>query len=176
MFLLGHVGLTIALILLGLVMFKKTELIRKLDLRVIAAFALLPDMFDKIIGHVIFADTLNNGKLFAHTLLFLIIVAIVFIIVVRKNWWIYAFPVFTHLLLDQMWILPKTMLWPAFGWVFTKKDINVWEHWYQAFFQDPYILVGELVGQVVIIIIIIHFRLYIKDNFIEILKTGHLKG
>jgi len=49
MFIFGHIGLTIGLILLGLMVFKRTDLLNKLDFRVIAIFAVLPDIIDKII-------------------------------------------------------------------------------------------------------------------------------
>lgn len=175
MFIFGHIGLTIGLILLGLMVFKRTDLLNKLDFRVIAIFAVLPDIIDKIIGHVVFHGALNNGRLFSHTLLFLGIFIIVFYIIVRSNWWVFALPIATHQMFDLTWEVPKTLAWPSYGWSFDKYEGNVLEAWYHALFNNPYIIISECLGIIVVIIIFIYFRLYDRGNLLTMLRTGRLK-
>ncbi len=174
MFILGHIGLTIGLLLLGLIIFKKYELINQIDFRLIALFAILPDIIDKTIGYVIFRGTLNNGRLFSHTLLFLIIFCVIFFLIIGSYWWVYSFPIITHQLFDTLWFSPELWFWPGYGWSFKALDINVWEHWYSALINDPFIISTEIMGFIIIVIIIVHFKIYIRKNFIYGLKTGRL--
>lgn len=174
MFVLGHIGLTIGLILILFIIFKKPELAYEIDLRIIAILSILPDIIDKILGHLILHDLLNNGRLFSHTLVFLIFFSIVFISFVRKYWWVYAFPIFTHQIFDQLWSSPKTWLWPAYGWGFERLDIDVWVHWLTALSKNPYNLSTEIFGFIVIICLVIVFKLYTRKNFNKVMKTGRL--
>lgn len=174
MFILGHIGLTIGLIILGLIILKKSELIYSLDLRIIAFFAVLPDLFDKVFGYLIFGETINNGRLFSHTFVFLIIFSVVFLLIVRIRWWICVIPIVTHHVFDRLWEDPYTLFWPYFGWSFKILDINVWENWLHALLTDPYIKATEIVGLIILITIFIYFRGYLRANLIKILKTGKM--
>jgi len=174
MFVFGHIGLTIGLILVIIALLKKTDLIYKLDFRLIAVFALLPDIIDKVMGHVIFQEELNNGRLFGHTLVFLVIFAIVFIMLVGANWWVYTFPVIVHQLFDHLWNDLPIWLWPYYGWGFESRDIDLWTHWLSALLNNPYIQITELLGISVIIIIFAYFKIYSQKNFSYILRTGRL--
>ncbi|WP_455391960.1 metal-dependent hydrolase [[Eubacterium] cellulosolvens] len=174
MFILGHIGLTIGLILLGLVLVKRTVLIKKIDLRIIAVFAVLPDIFDKVLGHLIFRESINNGRLFSHTLVFLVIFVVIFFLVLGANWWVYSFPILTHQLFDHLWTDPETWFWPAFGWGFQYKDINPWENWLSALIHNPYIQLTELLGLIVLLVIFIIYELYKKENLLRVMKTGNI--
>ena len=175
MFILGHVGLTIGLILFGIMIFKKDVLIDKIDFRIIALFALLPDFIDKIIGHVFFQDTLNNGRLFSHTLIFLVAFCVIFFFVVGTYWWIYSIPIVTHQVFDTLWESPATWFWPGFGWSFKSLEIDVWHHWLTTLLNNPFIIFTEILGFVIIISITIFYKIYKYENFKFSLKTGRLK-
>jgi inner membrane protein len=174
MFILGHIGLTIGLILLGLVLFNRKDLIYQLDFRIIAVFAILPDIIDKITGHVLFAGSLNNGRLFCHTLLFMIIFAMIFFFIVGQKWWVFTFPIITHQLFDQLWIDPQTWLWPYYGWQFESQQIDIWAHWLIALTSDPYIITTEILGIIVILAVFINFKLIRKKNLSLFIRKGKL--
>ena len=144
MFIFGHIGLTIGLFLILLIIFKKNDYLPEIDFRIIAVFAVLPDIFDKIIGNLIFGESLNNGRLFSHTLIFLAVFIIIFTMIMGSHWWIYSFPIITHQLFDTLWFDPYTWLWPMFGWSFEFKDVEVWEHWLTALLTNPYIIFTEI--------------------------------
>ena len=113
MFLLGHIGLAIILLFVILMITNKTDMIYEIDLRIVAIFAILPDIIDKTVGIIIFSDTINNGRLFSHTLIFIIIFAIIYFMIIDSKAWVYIFPVLMHQLLDQSWQDPATWFWPA---------------------------------------------------------------
>jgi membrane-bound metal-dependent hydrolase YbcI (DUF457 family) len=73
--------------------------------------ALLPDIIDKPLGHLILPQ--NNGRIFAHTILFALIVFTIGLL------WQKAMPlaygVITHHLLDNMYLDPVSSLWPLMG-------------------------------------------------------------
>lgn len=174
MFIFGHIGLTIGIILLGLFLFKKTELISKIDFRIIAIFAILPDLLDKILGYLIFPEELHSGRLFSHTLVFLILFIIVYFLIIGSQWWVYSIPIITHQLFDQPWIDPRTWLWPMFGWGFRYRDISPWESWFTALISDPFVISTELLGIIALVSIFVVFRLNTKENFMGIIKTGKI--
>ena len=37
-----------------------------------------------------------------------------------------AFGTLMHLILDQMWRAPTTLIWPAYGWAFPKENTTNW--------------------------------------------------
>jgi hypothetical protein len=174
MFLLGHIGLAIILLFVILMITNKTEMIYELDLRIIAIMAILPDIIDKTIGLVIFAETINNGRLFSHTLLFMLIFAIIYFVIIGSKAWVYVFPVLMHQLLDLSWQEPKTWFWPAYGWEFEFLEKDVFQGWLDKFINDPFIFSTEIIGLVILMGIFFYFRVFIRDNFEKIIKSGQV--
>lgn len=175
MFIFGHIGLTVGIVLLLFLIIKKPLLLAGIDLRIIAIFAMLPDLFDKVTGHLLLRGALDNGRLFSHTLLFVIIFAFIFVFVNKIIGLIYTIPIFTHHIFDMLWNDPKTWLWPYHGWRFESLDLNVWQHWLEALLSDPYVQVTEILGIIVVIAIIFHFKLTNWQNFSRLLRTGRIE-
>jgi hypothetical protein len=91
--------------------------------------SILPDIIDKPIGQYFFAQTFgHNGRIFSHTLLFLLVsiwVGLYFYLAKKKTWLLYlTFGVFMHLALDIMWQTPRTLFWPLLGWHFPVSTIH----------------------------------------------------
>lgn len=123
-----------------------TSLGRRIDLRVLLAGSLLPDLVDKPIGLLLY-DSLGY-RLYCHTLLFLVVTAVAGLCLylsLRKNWLlVLAFGVFAHLVLDEVWLDPTTFLWPL-------KGISLSES-AEAFSEIArYYFVLEVVGLVVLV-------------------------
>lgn len=89
--------------------------------------ALLPDLIDKPLGRIILADTIGSGRIFAHTLLFGLLLILAGYYLYNKGkpeLLIIAGASFCHLLEDQVWNKPVVFLWPLFGWEFPKDTIS----------------------------------------------------
>jgi len=126
-----------------------------LDIRFLMIGSLLPDIIDKPVGQYLFRETFSNGRIFSHTLIFLILIA-------ASGWYLYrryhrtwllalASGTLAHLVLDRMWETPKTLLWPLFGLSFDRIDLTYWTSGLlQALLSDPGTYVPELVGVVVV--------------------------
>jgi inner membrane protein len=168
MLVLGHAGITLgaAAIAAGVVNRKTAaqtakaswfdSLARYLDIRILMVGALLPDIIDKPVGQYIFRDTFGNGRIFSHTLLFLLILTAVGIILYRsrRHTWMLALAAgtFMHLVLDEMWGMPATLFWPFMGLDFGKAEIsNYLSNIFQALFTDPKSYIPEIAGLAILL-------------------------
>jgi len=81
--------------------------------------SILPDLIDKPLGHIILAGSLNDGRIFAHSLLGLMTICILGIILWKQKGspvLLYLVPgIISHLLLDAMWDIPVNWFYPALG-------------------------------------------------------------
>ena len=106
------------------------------DIRLLLIASLLSDIIDKPIGVYLFKDTFDNGRIFSHTLLFFLLITIAGLLLYRyrqKNWLlVLSFGIFVHLILDEMWNYPHTLLWPLYGVEFDKRYL---ENWLATIFQ-----------------------------------------
>ncbi len=116
MYFLAHL---LAGILLGILL---AYLLR--DTRLIPACALgsiLPDLIDKPVGLLLFPEIFGTGRIFGHALLVVGLVLFSGILVYarypRTGVLILAMlaGIFTHQVLDAMWLQPANWYWPALG-------------------------------------------------------------
>ena len=81
--------------------------------------AVLPDLLDKPVGHLLLAESLNSGRIFAHGLLFLGLFLIAGIAIQRRHRSFALLAVtagaLSHQLLDTMWMIPVTWYFPLLG-------------------------------------------------------------
>jgi hypothetical protein len=130
-----------------------------LDLRFVFIGSLLPDIIDKPIGRYFFRGIFGNGHLYSHTLLFVLILALAgyFTSVIYKKSYILllAFGSFVHLILDFVWLDPRTFLWPLFGFTFEKGTSIPFGEWLLGLilhlFKMPWMAIPELTGAIITI-------------------------
>lgn len=99
--------------------------------------ALLPDLVDKPLGIYVFGDTLGSGRIFLHTLLFLLVLVLAGAVAHRR----YGRPallavgvgVASHQALDLMWTMPRNWLFPLLGPA-SRSDVEGW--FLRAFIQE----------------------------------------
>jgi membrane-bound metal-dependent hydrolase YbcI (DUF457 family) len=95
---------------------------------VAAAFGgILPDLIDKPLGYIVFRSTIGNGRIYAHTLLFLLLIVFIGVLIWRRYHSLagiaVALGVLSHQLLDIMWLEPVTWYYPVLG-SFPRKEIK----------------------------------------------------
>jgi len=73
-----------------------------------------------------------------------------------------------HLILDQMWLTPQTLLWPLYGSAFPKADMSHWlENIFIALRTVPSVYIPEIIGALVLGIFLRQLmRLRAWNNFI----------
>lgn len=121
--------------------------------------SLVSDAIDKPVGHLIFADYFSNGRIFSHTLAFAGLVSLAGAAVwifTHRTWlsWV-GFGVWMHLILDQMWLEPRTLFWPLLGADFPRYIHQEFTSWllgiFRAIINDPRILLSELSGFIILL-------------------------
>ncbi len=133
-----------------------TSLGRRIDIRLLLVGSFLPDIIDKPVGQVLFRETISNGRIFCHTLLLLIIITLagLYLYRYRNRIWllVLSFGTFMHLVCDQMWRSPRTLLWPVLGLAFERLDLTDWmPSMFYALLTSPEVYVPELVGAAIVI-------------------------
>jgi len=165
-FLFGHVGLTWGGVLAAEEASRRLPALGRparvlagaLDYRFVILGSMLPDVIDKPLGIYILGGGLSNGRIFAHTLLFvglLLLPSLLARASFRPALALTALGAGVHLLLDRMWEEPHTLLWPLLGWRFQRVNVSGWSgHMLEQLFSDPYTCVSELVGAAVVVVLL----------------------
>ncbi len=130
--------------------------LEKIDVRLLLVGSLLPDIIDKPLGTFFLRDIFSSGRIFCHTLVFLLVITLAGFYLYRSHGKIWlltlSFGTFTHLICDQMWGNLPTLLWPVYGLTFKRDDIS---HWIQdilyGLYTDPRMYVPELVGLLILV-------------------------
>jgi membrane-bound metal-dependent hydrolase YbcI (DUF457 family) len=151
----------------------------RIDIRILLIGSLLPDIIDKPIGRFFFREIFHNGRIFSHTLLFLIIITAGGVILYRtsKKTWLMALAcgTFTHLIFDGMWMSPHTLLWPLYGFSFGKHPVSVWSWIASVLHQvaaNPWALIPETAG--IIIIAWFAWQLARRKKLLAFLRYGRV--
>ncbi|MFQ5790367.1 MAG: metal-dependent hydrolase [Acidobacteriota bacterium] len=137
------------------------------DLRWVILLTLLADLVDKPLGLVLFRETLNNGRVYFHSL-FLNLLLTLLLVTFRKPL-IYSLALWMHQLCDRMWKRPWAALWPLSG-SFGFRDLPL-DAWVYSVLS-PYNLSSEAVGLLVVIMVAVRFRLYRRERFGAWLRSG----
>ena len=149
-----------------------------LDIRFLLVGSLLPDIIDKPVGQYLFQETFSNGRIFCHTLIFVILIA-------ASGWYLYrcyhrtwllalASGTLSHLLLDRMWETPKTLLWPLFGLSFQRIDLTYWtSRLLHALLTDPGTYIPEIVG--ISVVLWFAWLLWRRRRIYAFLRHGYVR-
>ncbi|ADY55213.1 Protein of unknown function DUF457, transmembrane [Syntrophobotulus glycolicus DSM 8271] len=170
MFLLAHAGLTLGFakgLEKVLQCRGRKEYTESIDYRLVFVGSMLPDMIDKPLGGLILGDTLGNGRIYGHTLLFLLFLLIpglyLWVKQKRSGLSVVAGGSMIHCFLDGMWHYPETFLWPGYGWSFPKGEPGDWLRLWVSLLAEPRYYIPELFGGAILILfltkLVIHKKL-----------------
>ncbi|MDP2675952.1 MAG: metal-dependent hydrolase [Dehalococcoidia bacterium] len=159
MFLFGHAGLTWGGVLAAEEVSRRLPGLgrrTRIDYRFVILGSMLPDIIDKPLGIYILGEGLSNGRIFAHSLLSVLLLLLVSLVAragLRPALAFTALGAGVHLLQDRMWEEPHTLLWPLLGWRFERVDVSGWSgHMLEQLFWDPYTYVSEAAGATLVVI------------------------
>ena len=152
----------------------------RIDYRFILLGSILPDLIDKPVGNIFFVQIFNNGRIFSHTLLFLLLAILIAILIFRtrmKLWgFCIAFGVLVHLLLDAMWLEPATLFWPFLGLSFDRCSEMGWSVLVHIMLynllSDPLVYLPEIIGWVILIFFTV--KLVIEKKVKKFFLSGDL--
>ncbi len=150
-----------------------------MDLRVLALGGVLSDLIDKPIGSILFIDYFETGRIYAHTLLFaMLILAGVMALTrrgtaVRKRWMALPIGVFLHLLLD-MPLDAETLWWPLLGTEFPSFAEGAFVDLVPYLLKSPWVIVQELLGVGYLVALYRKTQLGDPVRRRELVETGRL--
>ena len=152
MFALGHLGIG------KKIATRPYRVFSPVEKRAFFAGALLPDLVDKPLFYVPFwlthrrGDFLSGTHLFAHTALFLTLLAVAARLTRSRPARALAIGVATHLVLDCIGLSMDrgTLLWPLFGWRFPAYPFRSFGH-HLSMILSPVTLAGELIGAAILL-------------------------
>jgi len=161
MLLFAHVGITLG-IARSIKKVMKNRGIKEIpvliDFRLVILGSMLPDIIDKPLGGLIFKETIGNGRIYSHTLLFLLFLSALSTYIWckyrRPGLLVVAGGSIVHNILDGMWFYPETFLWPVYGWTFPKENPENWPQLWLTLLSEPDYFLPEIIGGVVIIFFI----------------------
>ncbi len=152
---------------------------RLTDIRLLLVGSLLPDIIDKPLGQVVLGETISNGRIYGHTLLFVALLAVVGLRLWRQglgNWMlVLASGSLAHLALDSMWRDPATLFWPIAGFAFRSVDPSEWlPNILRSLLSDPAVYVPEAVGAMVLLWFA--FGLVRQRRILAFVRAGRADG
>ncbi|MFW3146205.1 MAG: metal-dependent hydrolase [Thermoplasmatota archaeon] len=154
---LGHLGLPLLPFLF------KGEI--SWDVRLVVVGAVLPDLIDKPLGHLILPE--NNGRIIAHSIMFSAILLLS--AVAWRPLMPVAYGTAVHQLLDGTFTEPQGALWPLMGgFRYTDYDVVRWLYAY----TEPYVIAEEAAGAIVMISFMIIFGGFGWGNIRSLLARG----
>jgi len=171
----GHVAATWGVATL----FQKNDVrLARLDYRLLALSALLPDIIDKPLAILIFTEA-HTSQLIAHSFLPNVIGLLLALLIWRKALpYVLAFN--AHLIADRMWNHTESFWWPLFGWnVFWEyKPMNTPETMLNVYLdivtRYPQVWVVEIIAGFVLLWFVYRYQLYRWPVLKTFIVTGHI--
>jgi hypothetical protein len=163
----GHAGITLGTVLILQQTLKSRNdvkhpdsfagFVSSIDLRILLVGSLLPDIIDKPLGLIILRESVNYGRIYAHTLLFLALITTGGWLLFKQKHqkWLLtlSFASAGHLVLDLMWRTPAILFWPLFGTSFPReKDGDYFAQLWTDFLTHPSVFWGEIIGAIVALV------------------------
>jgi len=133
------------------------SLSQKVDLRVLLVGSLLPDIIDKPVGLLLLPGVFGTGRLFCHSLVFPLVLAIagtwLYHAGRNKHLLVLAYGAGMHLALDAMWRTPSILLWPFAGPL--PRGAGTAEDWMtrilETLLTDPTAYLPEIAGAILVV-------------------------
>lgn len=151
---------------------------KNLDYRLLALFALLPDLVDKPLAILVFTES-HSAQNILHALLpnvLLLLVALLW----QYRGLPYVLAMNAHLIADRMWNHTETFWWPLFGWdtFWQFKPMNTPEQMVSVYAdiltRYPQVWAVELLALVFLAWFVHRTRLYRWDTLKAFLTSGQI--
>jgi hypothetical protein len=146
---------------------------------VLAFGAVLSDLIDKPIGSILFTEYFETGRIYAHTLLFAVVILLAVMVLTRrgsaarKRWMALPIGVFFHLLLD-MPLDSETLWWPVLGLEFPSFAKGAFVDLVVYLLRSPWVVAQELLGLGYLIALYRKHQLGEPARRRELVGTGRL--
>lgn len=149
----------------------------KVDVRMLAFGAILPNLVDKPTGTLLWAEYFGADRLFGHSLVFPTAIMTGALLATRRgrrrrSIMAVAIGAMLHLLLDGMWTSAATFFWPFFGWAFEPGRSDYWGNLGEVF--TPAVILKEAIGLAYLVYLYRTLDLSDAKTRHDVLTTGRL--
>jgi hypothetical protein len=142
---------------------------RKVDLRLVVLFTLLADIIDKPLGLIVFRESINNGRVWFHSLLVNLALSVVILVWRRST--VLVLALWLHQACDRMWMRPWVALWPFTGvFGYRARPFSDWIYG----LLSPYNVISDVIGLVVLLFLAWRYELFRADRLAALFRNGHL--
>ncbi len=149
---------------------------KALDYRLVIVGSLLPDIIDKLLGFIILPQVFSSGRIFAHTLLFSVVLLVggLFLFFRYHRIWLLTLSgcFIMHLILDYMWLRPVELFWPLYGWHFDKADLPGWVPRMLQELRAAPTFVPEIIG--ILIVALFAYQVWRRKKIGSFLRYGRI--
>ena len=150
-----------------------------LDYRLLLVGSMLPDIIDKPLGVWLLSESLSNGRIFGHTLLLAVLLlgAGLYLYLGRRRVGVLCLTLGTlaHLVLDQMWLNPRTLLWPLYGLSFDRVAVEGWlPRILNSLVTEPAVYIPEIIGGV--LLALFFWNLIRQGRLNSFLRSGRVES
>lgn len=145
-----------------------------IDYRLVLLGSFLPDIIDKPVFLLVGENASLSGRDYAHTLLFNLVLLIGGLILLRyqKSWLlVISISSFTHLILDQMWGSPVTLLWPLLGPLVKGESAGWLSGIWHDLLASPEVYIPEIIG--LAIVLFFAYMLVKGKSVISFVRSGN---
>ncbi len=158
---------------------RRVPALRRVDYRLVAIAAMLPDIIDKPLAWAYFYRRYHAAVLFSHTLLANLTV---FAVTSRRSRGVqpYALAFIGHAIIDRLWFFPDTFFWPLRGWRFHEwkkagsEQTDIRRAYLTTFTQRRDLWGWEMGGLLVFLWLALRHRLYRPARLWQFLSTGQM--
>ncbi|MCK9592455.1 MAG: metal-dependent hydrolase [Methanoregula sp.] len=164
MLILGH--LVIGLII-GFLLY---ELFHARTMIVFCALgSILPDLVDKVLGRVVFSSSLDNGRIFFHSLVIVLLFLITGLIIWNYyrsfSFLVVGFGVLLHQLVDIMWKSPVSWYYPILG----PFPADITPDYFQQAFLAELTSVTEWIyfAAIVVVTVVLYHNLTLRNTLVD---------
>ena len=144
---------------------------RRADLRWVVFFTLVADIVDKPLGLWVFKETINNGRVWFHSLAVNLLITLV--LVLARKPLVYSLSLWLHQLCDLMWTRPWVALWPFTG-RFGYREL-AFDDWVYGVF-NIYNVVSDVVGLVILAFFAWRYGLFQRERLLASIRTGRVEN
>ncbi|MCZ7393340.1 MAG: metal-dependent hydrolase [Candidatus Methanoperedens sp.] len=165
MFLLGHLGVTLGVFFI--LVYLVPGIRGRINYWYVAFGAVLPDIIDKLLGRILFPYSIASGRVIAHTLVFVLLLALAGFYHYRRRGDMRILFIsgasFLHLLEDEMWMEPAILLWPLLGWSFPRGTPDNWFDYFLVMTRNSYTVglsydfIAEVIGFIIMTLLALKY-------------------
>ncbi len=143
------------------------------DYRLVLVCSMLPDILDKPLWFLLYSVGAVNARAYTHSFLFgfILLLGGLLLLKYRRSWLLtLALASLAHLILDQMWLIPRVLWWPLLGPIPVGPPPVCAFDLIHELLTDTFLLLAEILG--IVLLVFIGRGLRTRRDIVDFLRHG----